>query len=132
MTFKWTKNMAVDNGLIDGDHQALIAIANRLSELSHPNQEADEIQSVIRELYDYVSFHFTREEAFMRRILYPHKNEHIEKHRLILSEMNRQLTSSHHLGEVLISFQNLMQKWIMEHIMEEDMQIKAYLSRDAR
>lgn len=131
MAFEWTPQMAVDNGQIDEDHQALIGLANRLFMLDHPNQEADEIQKVIRELYDYVTFHFTREEAFMTKIQYPLRKEHMEKHKAIVGEMNHQLTSSHHMVDVLGSFQVLIEKWVMEHIMQEDLQIKQFISRNA-
>ena len=128
MLFTWTPEMKVDDGQIDGDHQELIAIANRMFNFKNPNREAEEIKQVIRELYDYVNFHFTREEAFMTKIGYPQKEAHMEKHAIIITEMNQQLTSAHHMGEILGSFKALVNRWILDHIMEEDMQIKHFLA----
>ena len=80
--------MMIDNGQIDEDHKQLLAIANRVLAMDHPNREAEELRQAIRELYEYVKYHFKNEEAFMRDVNEPDLDSHHEKHRQIIKEMN--------------------------------------------
>jgi len=126
--FKWTSDMSIDNGFIDEDHKKLIDIANRVVQLNHPNRHAEELKQAIRELYDYVKYHFDREEIFMQEIQYPHTDAHHQKHEAIVKDMNHYLTTSHHLGEMLDNFRILMNKWVLNHIMDEDIQLREFMA----
>lgn len=128
MIFLWTSDMAVDHGMVDEDHKQLIAIANRVFEFTRPNREAEEIKQVIRELYDYAKYHFAREEGLMSRLNYPARKEHARKHEVIIQDMNHHLTSAHHMGEILGNFKELVNTWVIRHIMEEDLKLAAYIS----
>jgi len=119
--------MSIDDGQIDEDHKQLISIANRVLELNHPNRELEDIKQVIRELYEYVKYHFEREERFMSEQGFPGVDEHKEKHEIIIAEMNQYLTKAHHMGEILSNFRQLVNKWVINHIMEEDKNIKIFL-----
>jgi len=125
--FEWTIDMRIDNGLVDEDHKALIGIANQVIELNRPNRDADKLKQAIRELYDYVKYHFVREEELMRKIKYAEVDSHHEKHEAIIKEMNHYLTSSHHMGEMLSNFRQLMNKWVINHIMEEDKKLHYFM-----
>lgn len=125
--FEWTIAMRIDNGKIDKDHQKLISLANTVLELDRPNRDAEELKRVIRELYDYVRYHFTREEQLMEQLKYPGLPGHHEKHELIIQEMNHYLTSSHHMSEMLSNFRALVNKWVIKHIMEEDMKLHHFM-----
>jgi hemerythrin len=131
--FEWTSIMSIDNGFIDEDHKQLIELANRVVELHHPNRNAEELKQVIRELYDYVKYHFKREEDLMQKIGYPNMPIHQQKHQDIVKDMNHYLTSSHHMGEMLENFRTLMNKWVLNHIMDEDIQLGEFLvSRESQ
>ncbi len=52
---------------------------------------------------------------------------HHEKHAFIIADMNHYLTKSHHMGEILSNFRQLVNKWVINHIMEEDQKIGIYL-----
>ncbi len=120
MVFEWTNDMMIDNDVIDDDHRKLISIANRIIELNRPNRDAEDLKQAIRELYDYVKYHFDREEVLMRKLDYTEVDNHHLKHVAIIKDMNHYLTSSHHMGEMLSNFRVLMNKWVINHIMEED------------
>ncbi len=126
--FTWTPFMQIDDGQIDEDHRHLISIANRVLELNRPNQDVEEIKQVIRELYEYVKYHFDREESFMHEQHYPGLDEHKEKHEIIIADMNHYLTKSHHMGEILSNFRQLVNRWVINHIMEEDKKIQKFLA----
>ncbi len=125
--FKWTLQMQIDNGQLDEDHRKLISIANRVLELNRPNRDVEEIKLVIRELYDYVKYHFSREENLMRELNYPEIADHHKKHQAIVADMNHYLTSSHHMNDILSNFRGLVDKWVINHIMEEDEKIRRFM-----
>ena len=125
--FTWTETMSIDNGFIDEDHKKLIEIANRVVELHHPNRDAEELKQAIRDLYDYVKYHFEREEALMKEIEYPHAEAHHQKHEDIVKDMNHYLTTSHHMGEMLENFRTLMNKWVLNHIMDADIELHDFM-----
>ncbi|MBT3228593.1 MAG: hemerythrin family protein [Candidatus Marinimicrobia bacterium] len=125
--FEWTSDMSIDNGFIDEDHKKLIDIANRVLLLNRPNRDAEELKRAVRELYDYVKYHFDREEALMREIQYTDTESHHQKHQSFVKEMNHYLTSSHHMHEMLDNFQKLMHEWVIHHIMEEDRKLNNFM-----
>jgi len=125
--FEWTSDMSIDRGFIDEDHKKLIDIANRVAELNHPDEDAEALKLAIRQLYDYVQYHFKREEALMRKIQYPATETHCAIHEQIVKDMNHTLTSSHHMGDLLNHFQSLMNEWVMQHIMSEDKKLHEFM-----
>ncbi len=71
MTFKWTKEMRIDDGQIDADHKKLISIANKVLTLEQSSKRADELKQLIQDLYEYVKYHFAREEDLIQKLEYP-------------------------------------------------------------
>ncbi len=130
--FKWTIDMRIDNDLIDEDHKKLIEIANRVIALNRPTEDAEELKQAIRELYDYVKYHFAREVVLMKDLGYELVNEHQEKHKAIIGDMNHYLTSSRYMGEMLSNFRQLMNKWVINHIMEEDKKFHRFMETKAK
>jgi len=125
--FQWNREMSIDDGFIDADHQKLIEIANRIAALDPLDYDQEELKQAVRELYDYIRYHFTREVNFMQDIGFDGMQSHQKAHRRIVKEMNHHLTHAHHMGEMLENFQTLMETWIMEHIMVEDIKLRDFL-----
>jgi hemerythrin len=119
--------MQIDGGRIDEDHKQLFEIANRILKVNAPDRDTGEIQALIRELYSYVQEHFEREEAYMESLGYPELKAHKKIHATIVQDMNRSLNESYHLGQVLGSFRQLVTTWVLEHILQEDRKIYAFI-----
>ncbi|MCF7823928.1 MAG: hemerythrin family protein [Candidatus Marinimicrobia bacterium] len=125
--FEWTEDLQVDKGLIDKDHKELLSIANRVLNPEQSEKDPEELKQAIRELYDYVDYHFKHEEALMHECEYPDMGEHFKKHQLIIKDMNATLTKSRTMGELLDNFRKILYGWVISHIMKEDKKIQAYL-----
>lgn len=125
--FEWTEELSIDDGFIDADHQKLIEIANRVMVLDQPEKDTEALTQAIRELYNYVEYHFTREVDFMRHVSYPEVDSHQSKHQAILKQMNQLLNTSQHMGEILENFQALMEDWVLRHIKIEDVKLSAFM-----
>ena len=125
--FLWTESMRVDDGPIDEEHRTLLTIANHVIELQQPHKDAEDLKLAIKELYDYVHYHFEREIKMMREVGYPDVEDVTEKHDRIIADMNTYLRSSKHVGELLSSFRVLVNCWVIDHIMQEDKKFHSFL-----
>ncbi|NQV51403.1 MAG: hemerythrin family protein [Candidatus Marinimicrobia bacterium] len=138
MTFKWTKDMRIDDGQIDADHKKLISIANKVLTLEQSSKRADELKQLIQDLYEYVKYHFAREEDLMQKLEYPDMKSHQTKHENIILAMNLFLANAQNMDEILVNFRKLVSKWVIDHIMDEDKKlqrfmdakVKAFLKKD--
>jgi len=88
--------------------------------VDHPNQESEELKQIIRELYDYVKDHVKREAQLMQALGYPELKGHREKYENIVRDMNHHPTASHHMAVILDNFRQLVDNWVISHIMEKD------------
>ena len=138
MTFKWTKEMRIDDGQIDADHKKLISIANKVLTLEQSSKRADELKQLIQDPYEYVKYHFAREEDLMQKLEYPDIKNHHTKHENIIQAMNLFLANAQNMDEILVNFRKLVSKWVIDHIMNEDKKlqrfmdakVKAFLKKD--
>ena len=133
----WKDEYCLGHGVIDSEHKNLFDIANYILAVNNPRMNSDEIRERIHELYDYIEDHFEHEERFMSEISYPEIEHHKEKHREIIEEMNKMLDINEGFNVLEINLVYIMQKWLLEHILEEDMkmmkiigshELKAYYS----
>jgi hemerythrin-like metal-binding protein len=130
-TIHWNKHLSVGIDTLDDDHKALFAIIEQyrlaiLNNVKHPP-----IQKLFENLQHYVHFHFSREEAILRKTNYPDTAKHIEAHRLFASELNRfkQLYSdlpSLFPHEAMLGFLN---EWLINHISTDDKNYIDYLDK---
>src|SRR5512133_3424273 len=80
MTILWRQAMAIDNGIIDHDHQVLLSIINDFCEL-RPNIDGQaELQRTLAKLHHYANYHFAREEQLQAAANFPHCHGDAHKH----------------------------------------------------
>lgn len=126
--FIWKQDYAIDNGIVDDEHQKLFAMARHVLGLDLGPDKVDEFKGIVRGLYEYTSTHFEHEEDFMADINYPELEDHRRKHQEIVAEMNHYLSNDENLSELLADFKTLAVKWVFDHILEEDLKIQKYLN----
>ncbi len=123
-SFNWDKNFFTGLDSVDNQHRRLVDLINQFSNLLVQNTIVfDDIKSTFKEVADYAVYHFTDEEALMRREgidprhLEPHKKIHqdfldeVTLMRESVSEDN--FDSAKHLLEFLIN-------WLVYHILGSD------------
>ncbi|MBL4608797.1 MAG: bacteriohemerythrin [Pseudomonadales bacterium] len=128
-TINWTKQLSVGIDAIDDDHKALFAIIEQYRLAISSDDLSPPILLLFEKLQDYVHFHFSREEAILRKTNYPGTAKHIEAHHLFASELNRfkQLYSdlpSLFPHEAMLAFLN---EWLINHISTDDNDYIAHL-----
>ena len=127
-TLDWKPEYSVGHPAIDADHKGLFALVRELREA---DMSDGLLTSILGRLEAYAEGHFAREEAMMRTGGYPDLDEHMAKHRVFVEWLDsvkktyhRAAESPFQVGEAVNDF---LQRWLVEHILEEDMQYRDYV-----
>lgn len=82
LLIEWIPEMSVGEETIDQQHQKIINLVNELAsfEFDGTNAVLDKLRKIIHFLHEYVSQHFSYEEAYMLKYHYPHLKEHQKIH----------------------------------------------------
>lgn len=128
MTTKWTPDLSVGDKGIDDDH---IGLFNLIDELSSAQMSHAYLNSILDRLKRYTEEHFSKEEVYMRKANFPDLKEHLKEHRdfeewlsTIRAMYARFPQSPFIVGDSVNSY---LQRWLKEHILEEDMKYRDYI-----
>lgn len=70
--------------------------------------------------------HFADEESYMLSIAYPRLNEHKKIHNYITQSMIELINKIHNVNDMKEQLGVIAKKWLLEHILQEDMKIEAW------
>ncbi|MFC1236555.1 bacteriohemerythrin [Vibrio sp. F74] len=128
MSTQWTKDLSVGDEAIDDDHKGLFKL---IDELSTANMSHSYINSILDRLKHYTEEHFSKEEVYMKQVNFPGLDEHLAQHRAfeewlktIRSMYARFPQSPFIVGDSVNSY---LQRWLKEHILEEDMKYRDFI-----
>jgi methyl-accepting chemotaxis protein len=118
---EWSNNLSVGVTAMDGHHQKLIGLINRLHTAMRSGQGRQVVGPALDELAKYVVYHFSAEEKLMEKHGHPGLREHKEIHAKLVAtvgELQHKLASGQQgLGsEVLV----LLKDWLVNHIQGTD------------
>ncbi len=125
---KWNDKFLIGHKSIDKQHKKLFEIAqeaNSILEISDINQQENVLKNVLKELYDYVEYHFLAEEQLMENLSYREIDQHKEIHKRILNELNALTTEISYtkLSEIIEKLSDFVQIVFVDHITVEDQKI---------
>jgi hemerythrin len=123
----WKSEYCIGEDTIDAEHQNLFHLANEVFKVKMSESKIDNIGPLIHKLYEYMKYHFDHEEVFMVEISFNEIDFHKTKHLEIIAEMNAIMKSSHQITVLADKLAAMMVKWVLKHILEEDIKIKSYL-----
>lgn len=130
MGIQWRDSLAIGVTAIDNQHKELLLRFDKLLNACQTGQGIEELKKLQIFLEEYVHTHFNDEEAIQRLHRYPgyeaHRREHlyfIEQLKKLTSETKVQGVSTHHVVET----NNLLLKWLLNHISKVDMELGAFL-----
>jgi hemerythrin len=120
----WSNDLAVGNNFIDGDHQKLIDMVNRLHELMSEGKGKEVLGKVLHNLITYTQEHFRREEDLMRKIRFPGLADHKAEHEKLLGQV-LELQAKFESGAATLSIQVLhfLRDWLINHIGKSDKEL---------
>lgn len=130
MGIVWRESLAVGVEAIDKQHKELLLQFDRLLNACQEGKGIDELKKLQVFLEEYVHTHFKDEEALQRLHRYPayeaHRSEHlyfIEQINKLKTEIQKEGVSTHHVVET----NNLLLKWLLNHISKVDMELGTFL-----
>jgi hemerythrin len=125
---EWNVEYCIGDDVIDEEHRNLFVLANDIFQIRNPAEEIEKIRPLLYKLYDYMKYHFEHEEAFMSRIKFPAIVTHKIRHSEIIDEMNTIMKSSHQISTLSEKLTEMMEKWVLKHILEEDFKMKSAIN----
>ncbi|XME01463.1 hemerythrin domain-containing protein [Lachnospiraceae bacterium C1.1] len=123
--YQFTDDCLIGNDLIDGEHRHLFGMINEAAEAEkNPDANFEELlDSLLRELSEYASYHFEHEENFMKEINDPElplqQIEHNGFIRLIKRESLKEITREN-ARERYSDILGFGEKWLYHHIKGSD------------
>jgi hemerythrin len=120
--WQWDEILVTGNSAVDFQHNMLFEIVNKLiSEYNSENTQKEAIENTLYELIKYVAYHFTEEEAVMKKNNFPdlkfHQDQHYEFESKILNFGIRFKNGEDVTSDLLV----YMNKWLVQHILVLDM-----------
>lgn len=139
MPIVWRDALSVDRGAIDDDHRQLIELINSVERTVTEDRSLRELQGNLDQLDRYTRQHFSREEEIMIACRYTRYDEHKVFHLKLMEELaevakpiraigNGDAATGKSLpGDDIAKLAELLRHWLLDHIIKEDLKLKAAL-----
>ncbi len=130
---KWTNDLSVEENELDGHHQHMLDLINKLDEALKSKEPKDIIAEVLEELVDYTNYHFGAEEAMFELKHFPDAAAHIDRHMEFREHWKELddlfLSGDETAGKQLLDY---LLAWWPGHIKEFDKQYAPYVKEKER
>jgi hemerythrin len=130
MGIQWRDSLAIGVTAIDNQHKELLSRFDRLLNACQAGQGIEELKKLQVFLGEYVHTHFNDEEALQRQHHYPGYASHHAEHLYFIRQINKlksetqeEGVSTHHVIET----NNMLLKWLLNHISKVDKELGAFL-----
>ncbi len=125
---QWSSALAVGHAEIDGQHQVLIEIANRLNNAMHSGAGRTACGSILDELVNYTVNHFGFEEKLMEKHHYGDRDAHLLAHRQLIDEVSKFKRQYESGGSISIELMGFIRDWLVNHFLKVDRALARDLS----
>ena len=96
-------------------------ITNLLFDTMQGAQDREVVGSVLKELQQYVVYHFKAEESLMKMYNYPNMNKHKLEHEGAIQRVNKFILEYERgLQTIDIELLKFLSDWIQNHILQAD------------
>ena len=126
MLIEWSEKFSLRHALLDRQHQELFDLANAVQALTPESADKAELGRLFKEFFDYMAKHFKEEEAYMQSLDYPLYDKHKKFHETIIEGMTKILKEKKSIAELQKSMKMIAKKWLVEHILENDLKIEKW------
>jgi hemerythrin len=131
-SLEWKSSYSVGIPEFDRHHHHLFDILNRANDACLLTKQKDVFYSIVTELAEYASYHFSVEEKLMGRSFYPDIVAHCKEHAIYISKINelRDIVSqdADDCTIELVELTRFLQDWLCHHILEIDMKYSQLLA----
>jgi hemerythrin len=129
---KWDPSLSVGDAKLDGQHQELVNILNKLFDAMKEGHGREVQQDVLNSLVSYTQKHFQDEERAMQRAGFPELEAHKREHAQLIEEVGGFL-KAFNSGKNFqhIQMMTFLKSWLLDHIKGSDKAYAPYLSKTA-
>ena len=131
--FQWGSDMAIDNGLIDQDHQLLVTQVNTLHTATSQGRGHEIVGPLLEAIIRDTLRHIRHEEHQMQALGYPLLDEHKLGHQRFMADLER-LRARYQAGGVTVAAQlcALLRDWLSVHIRRLDKELARFIHKQQR
>jgi hemerythrin len=117
----WNSTFSVGIQKIDEQHKKFFSLINMVYDAIQQGKSEEVVGPVLKELQQYVIFHFKSEESWMEMYNYPDINKHILEHEGAIQKVNK-LVLEYKLSQQTVDIELLkfLSDWIQNHILQVD------------
>ncbi len=129
MQKQWDESLSTGVGEIDSQHREFISALNRLMDAMSAGRGRDEVMPIISFIGEYTEKHFSTEEEYMRRYMYPGYEEHRLMHEGFRREFSglRSEADGNTGIKLVLRVEKNMLAWLINHIRDTDKKLGAFL-----
>ncbi len=127
--FAWKPEYTVQNQQLDGHHQRLFQLVDRLQTAMSTGHGKQVIDPTLSELVQYAQYHFSAEETLMAAANFPALAEHKAQHEALTNKV-LEFKREYDAGRVTLTVQVLqfLREWLQNHIIQSDRAYRPYLA----
>lgn len=125
----WRDSFALGIPHIDKQHRELCDQIDKLFEAGSKGKGADEVLNVLNFLESYTIKHFADEEKLQLQIKYPNYTAHKAKHNEFVAKISKMKKDATEKGvniTMVISLNQMISNWLVEHIKSTDADYAKY------
>lgn len=124
---EWQEGYRVGVAQFDAEHKALLERINGIVTAEVDTREMHWSSAPLGVLIDDILHQFDHEEIVMDRTYYPQLGDHRRSHDRLLRNLMRQIGKCRKGEITILEFGTYLYDWLLEHILQEDMKLGAYL-----
>lgn len=128
--FVWDATLATGFSDVDLQHKKLVSIIEEVRKAleAEAKDYTIAISKAVKSLVDYTEYHFSEEEALMRKHSYPNLDSHKKEHAAFVAQVRELLatvnTQNKEAGKKFYSF---LGTWLFAHIARSDKAWAVYI-----
>ena len=127
---EWDDAFSVGNQQLDEHHKKFFRIINTLHDAMKKGEREEILQTVLKELQEYIQYHFKAEESLMKLYSYPDYSSHKAEHEDAIQKINKFIVDFERGDDKLaIDVLNFLSNWLQNHILRTDRKYIPYLTR---
>lgn len=128
--FAWDPVFEIGIAEIDIQHKNFIELVSEMQKNILLINEA-QLYIYFGHIYDYIEYHFTREETLMKVLHYENYLSHKEEHDLFTKKMDQFYSNFEKSLQsfVIVNMVDFMKDWIIGHLLSSDKQFGEYYNK---
>ncbi len=125
---KWDESLSVGIESIDKQHMKLVGMINEFYDNIKDRSSRDVISDLIKNMQEYIAYHFKTEEELFLRFGYPAFGEHKKEHEDFENKV-ADFKERFNSGKLMVSFEitNFLKSWLKGHIQGTDKKYTDFL-----